>query len=333
MNIYFFDVASWEKDYIKNNFKDLNPKILTESLNYENIDKFQDAEIISIFIQTKIDKKIIEKLPKLKIIATRTTGCDHIDIDELKKKNIKLSNVPHYGENTVAEYTFGLILTISRKIFKAYENMKKFNFSNEGLTGFDLKNKILGVIGVGNIGKNVIKIAKGFDMQVIAYDKNINQDLSKKFEFSYVDSLESLLKNSDIITLHLPCNKYTYHIININTIKLIKPGTILINTSRGGLIETEALIYALENNIISGLGLDVLEEEEMLEEEEKIFAKEFENKQLKTFIANHYLINNNKVIVTPHNAFNTKEAIYRILETTEKNIRSFLNDNPINIVI
>jgi D-lactate dehydrogenase len=199
--------------------------------------------------------------------------------------------------------------------------------------GFDLRNKILGVIGAGNIGQNVIKIAKGFDMQVIAYDKKVNQELSKKLEFTYVDSLELLLKNSDIITLHLPCNKYTYHIINIDKVRLIKQGAILINTARGALIETAALIYALENNIVSGLGLDVLEEEAMFQEEEKIFANKFENQQLKTLIANHYLINHDKVIITPHNAFNTKEAIYRVLETTEKNIRSFLNNNPINIVV
>lgn len=332
MKLYFFDVQSWEKLYLETKLKDLKPILIGEPLTINNVSKYQDAQIISIFFGSRVTADILDKLPQIQYINTRSTGFDHIDIQATEKRKIIVTNIPSYGENTVAEYTFGLILNLSRKIIQAYENTKKFVFSCEGLLGFDLQNKILGVVGVGNIGRNVIRIARGFNMNIIAFDIHKDIALSKKLEFTYSDSLQELLGKSDIISLHVPYNKFTHHMINKETVKLIKPGALLINTARGAIVETEALIWALDNKILHGAGLDVLEGESAIKEERSILTRSCGIDELKLIIANHLLVQRDNVIVTPHNAYNSQEAIYRILEITEQNIRSFLNQKPINII-
>lgn len=330
MKITFFEIESWEEEIIKKNFPDAF--IVNDPLTNQNFSSYQDTEILSCFIYSKLDREILEKMPKLKLITTRSTGFDHIDINLAKEKKITVCNVPEYGSRTVAEFTFALILTLAKKIYQSINQAKVFNFNHNVIRGFDLKDKTLGVIGLGKIGLEVIKIARGFGMKVLVYTRSRKEELKEKYYFEYVN-LPELLSLSDIITLHTPLTKETFHLINKENIKLVKKGAYLINTARGGLIETEALVEALENNIIEGVALDVLEEEKELIEETEILTKAYKKKvDLKTLALNHVLVNHPKVIITPHNAFNTKEALERILETTIFNIKKFQEGQPVNLI-
>jgi len=279
-----------------------------------------------------VNAQIIARLPKLKLITTRSTGFDHIDLKETSKKKIAVCNVPYYGENTVAEHTFALILALSRNVHKSYLRTLRNDFSIDGLQGFDLKDKTLGVIGGGNIGLHVIRIAKGFGMDVVVYDTHKNTFLAEVLGFKYVDDLDKLLGQSDIITLHLPENKHTHHLINRRNIHKIKKGAILINTARGGVVETEALIEALEKEILSGAGLDVLEGEELIKEEKQLLYEHKHPRKIGALIRDHILIDKDNVVFTPHIAFYSKEALQRIIETTGENILDFEKGEVKNVV-
>lgn len=317
MKIAFFNLESWVKDLIKKSFPNDNILFLNGNIKP---DKTIDA--ISIFVKTKIDKKVLDNLPNLKLICTQSTGFDHINIKECKKRKITVCNVPNYGEDTIAEYTFALILALSKKIIEANKRVKEANFNNVDLRGFDLYGKILGIIGTGKIGENVIRIAKGFNMKILAYDIKKDQELAKKLGYKY-SSINNLLKSSDIITIHVPYNKHTHHLIGREEFNQMKKNCLLINTARGGVIDTKELVFALKNKKIAGAGLDVLENE-----------CEFINycKKSELYDYNCKLFNMNNVIVTPHNAYNTDEAIKRIFNTTIKNIKAFKNKRKINIV-
>jgi len=328
--IVFFEVASWEKEELKKIFPEalLVEKPLTE----ESVSEFADTEITSCFIYSNFSKSVIEKLPKLKLIATRSTGFDHIDVTFCHQKNITVCNVPEYGSRTVAEHTFALILTLTRKIYQSINQAKNFDFNHEKIRGMDLFGKNLGILGLGKIGKEVVKIAHGFGMRVLVYTRTQDETLAKTLGFSY-KSLDEILSQSDIISLHLPLTDETKHIINKNNIKKIKRGTFLVNTARGGLIETEALVLGLKEGVLAGVALDVLEGEKELMEEIEILTEGYQKTtDLKTLVLDHILVNHPNVIITPHNAFNTKEALFRILATTIKNIQGFLKGEIINVV-
>ena len=331
MKIAFFEIKGWEKRYLKKELKEHSLEFCSKPLSLENAQQFKNFDIISVFIYSKLDKQIIQKLGKAKLIVTRSTGFDHIDLKECQKRKITVCNVPFYGENTVAEHTFGLILSLSQNIHKAYVRTIREDYSIEGLKGFDLKGKTLGVVGAGRIGLNVIKIAKGFGMNVLAYDINKNKFLAEILGFEYV-SFEELLKKSDVITLHVTYNKQTKHLINENTIKMIKKGAILINTARGGVVDTEALIEALDKKILAGAGLDVLEGEELIKEERQLLYDKTKVKTLTSLVKNHILLSKDNVVFTPHIAFYSQESLERILETTVQNIVAFLSKNPQNII-
>lgn len=274
---------------------------------------------------------VLDKLPNLKYIATRSTGYDHIDIAYCKSKNIVVTNVPEYGSNTVAEYTFALLLSLTRKIYQSVNQSKHLNFEHDQIRGVDLEGKTIGIIGLGKIGQHVLRIARGYGMKVMVYNRSQDQEVLKQYEFRYVD-LDTLLQNSDIITLHLPLNDQTKHIINKENIMKFKKGSYLINTARGGLIETEAIMLGLDKGILEGVGLDVLEEEKELNEEVAILTSEYRSRvDLKNLIYDHILINHPKVLITPHNAFNSKEALLRITNTTIENIQSFLTGKLVHI--
>ncbi|MEK7552011.1 MAG: NAD(P)-dependent oxidoreductase [Patescibacteria group bacterium] len=291
-------------------------------------------EIVSVFVDSILGKEEFEKMPDLKFIATRSTGFDHIDLKIAKKKGVIVSNVPTYGEHTVAEFTFALLLNLSRNILAANSRVvKEGSFSPNGLTGFDLFEKTIGVLGTGKIGKNVIKIAKGFGMNVIAFDAFPDTNFAKEQNFKYV-TIDELIQTSDIISLHLPENKDTHHIINKEKILKMKKGVVIINTARGSLIDTAALVFGLEEKIISAAGLDVLSEEKYINDETQLLSNPHPNQDdLKTLLMNHYLIDRPKVIITPHTAFNTKEANQRIINTSIENIIKFEKGNPQNIVL
>ena len=332
MKIGFFEVENWEKETLHKAFPKDELFFFSQKLNPKNAENFKELEIISTFIYSQINDKVLEKMPRLKLITTRSTGFDHIDLKACAAHGILVCNVPTYGENTVAEQTFALILTLSRKIIDSVERTRKGSFDLEGLRGFDLKDKILGVVGTGNIGKHVIRIGQGFGMKIIAFDVFKDEKFAKEKNFPYV-SMEELLNQADIVTLHVPYNEHTHHLIDNKKISLMKHSALIINTSRGGIIDTSALVKSLKAKKIAGAGLDVLEGECDLIEERELVSKDFPRKcDLKTLVEDHVLLNMPNVVVTPHNAFNTDEALRRILESNIESINGFKNKKMVNVV-
>ena len=328
MKIAFFEIQNWEKTILKKKLKNHSLQFFSEPINESFLPKIKDIDLLSVFIYSKLDDKILKKLPKLKIIITRSTGFDHISLPACKKRKIKVCNRPSYGDNTVAEHTFALILALSRKTHKAYLRAQKDDFTIKGLQGFDLENKTLGVIGTGKIGKHVIRIARGFGMKVLAYDKFPDSSLANELNFNYAP-LTQLLKKSDIITLHIPLLKQTKYLINSSRLKQMKSSAILINTSRGEIVDTTALLNALDNKKIAGAGLDVIEGEVLIKEEKELLHKKTNPEAWKQIIENHAIIDNENVVFTPHIAFYSKEALHRIIENTIQNIKDF-DKNKLN---
>lgn len=311
MKIAFFDMPEKQKEVMETLLPGLDVSYYEEKLCSESVIKVLDAEIISVFIDSNVSKEVIDALPNLKLISTRSTGFDHIDVLYAKLKGIAVVSVPAYGSRTVAEFAFGLILALSRKLYDASMRIKmKMSYDISAFQGFDLYGKTLGVIGTGRIGKNSVLIGKGFGMKIIATDVYRDLEFAKENDVEYV-SLEKLLSLSDVITVHAPYNPSTHHLINGQNIDKIKRGAVLVNTARGEIVETDALVKALQSGILSGAGLDVLEKD---------------NK------ANQLLIDMPNVIVTPHIAFSSREAIAEIIKTTADNILSFINGTPKNIV-
>jgi len=332
MKIHYFSGEAWEEKYVRE-------KLPNEEITFHEgpLSAFPDltdpeAEVLCTFIESPIAEAEMGRFPALKLIATRSTGYDHIDLAAAKAHGVAVANVPFYGENTVAEFAFALLLALSRRIIDADERVRAGTFSPTGLRGFDLSGKVIGVIGTGHIGAHIIRMAQGFGMKVIGFDAFPNADLSHTLNFTYV-SLTDLLAQSDVISLHVPYNKDTHHLINKENISGIKKGAYLINTARGAVVETNALIEALRNGTLAGAALDVLEEEGELSEEAALLTAPHPNADaLKITLENHYLINHPRVIVTPHLAFNTQEAVERILNTTIENITSFAAGSPKNTV-
>jgi D-lactate dehydrogenase len=332
MKIHYFSGEAWEEAFVREKLAGENIVFHTESFGALPDLSDPEAEALCTFIESPIADAEMARFPALKLIATRSTGYDHIDLTAAKARGITVVNVPFYGENTVAEFAFALLLALSRRIPEAETRVRSGAFSPQGLRGFDLAGKTLGVVGTGHIGAHIIKMAQGFGMKVIGFDAYPNADLSHTLGFEYL-ALSDLLAESDIITLHVPYNEHTHHLINKENVGEIKKGAYLINTARGAVIETEALVAALRSGTLAGAGLDVLEEEGDLADEMHLLAEPHPNEAaLRITLANHYLIEHPRVIVTPHLAFNTQEAVERILNTTLENIRGFSAGTPINVV-
>lgn len=332
--ICFFEVEKWEEEILRSRFSEQECILFSEHLQETDLVGLKDCEILSSFVFSKLDEKILDKLPSLKMIATRSTGFDHIDINVCKKRGIHVANVPLYGERTVAEHTFALILALQKKIIASVERTRAASFSLEGLRGSDLNGKTLGIIGTGNIGKHVARIAWGFEMKILACDISPDATLEKTWGLKYVP-LEELLSKSDIITLHVPANANTLHLIHEKHLSIIKKGALLINTARGSIVETKTLVKGLTSGVFGGLGLDVLENEPNIREERELLSTLFqgEKSELSTLLANEYLLHHrDNVIITPHNAFNTHEALERILFSSLQNIHDFENGVKTNSV-
>lgn len=331
MKIVFFEAEQWEKNYLRKALADRYELIFSkDKLDMSNVDMIKNASIISVFIRSKIDDEILSHAPDLKLISTRSTGFEHINLDLCNNLGITVTNVPAYGENTVAEHTFALILALSRNIHKAYLRTTKGDFAYTGLRGFDLYGKTIGVVGAGSIGLHVIRIAKGFGMNVLAYDVNVHNLLSEVLGFKYV-GLDELLEQSDIISLHAPYNAKTHHLINRERLSKVKNTALLINTARGGLVDTEALVFALNEGRLAGVGLDVLEGEELITEERELLL-EPETEKLRSVVRGHLLLKRENVVITPHIAFNSQEALEKISDVTVCNIKKFVVAKPQNVV-
>lgn len=328
MKVAFFELEGWEEPIIRKELEGKGfeiVKLSREPLKESELDEIKEVEALSVFIYSKIDKEVFEKLPSLRIVTTRSTGFDHIDLEEAKRRGVAVCNVPDYGMETVAEYTLMLILALLRKLRTTIERTCRGVFTREGLRGRELEGKTVGVIGTGRIGSRLIKLLSGFDVKVLAYDVKPKKELVEKYAVEYT-SLEELLKNSDIVTLHVPYLPSTHHLINRENIKLMKRGSYLINTSRGSVVETEAIVEALREGILEGVALDTFEGEEVWTEEELIIfrgEKDVSPEVLRKAIESFALTQFENVILTPHNAYNTQEAIRRILMKTLQNLVEF----------
>lgn len=317
IKIAFFDT----KEYDKNLFEEYNKKYpeyeityLESKLNKETAPLAKGYDVVCIFVNDVADKETIKILEEcgVKLIALRCAGFNNVDVKNIGDK-IKVVRVPAYSPYAVAEHAVALLLSIDRKIYKAYQRTKKYNFSLNGLLGFDLHGKTVGVIGTGKIGRVFCTIMKGFGCNVIAYDVFENQEAAKEIGFKYV-TLDTLLASSDIISLHCPLTEDNNKLINKETISKMKDGVVIINTSRGKLIDTDSLIEKLGEGKIGGVGLDVYEDEE------EFFLNDMSNSYLRDKDLSMLLTMPN-VVITSHQAFFTKEALNKIASDTCENIK------------
>ncbi len=337
--ITFAEVEPWEKNYITRYYRNYQGtkhtvNIIEEKLTCDNVHQCdKNTEILSTFIYSRIDKSVIDYFPHLKLIATRSTGYDHIDIDVCKERNIAVANVPSYGENTVAEHAFGLILNLTRNIHRAYLKTQLGDYTiDESLMGTDIQGKTIGVIGGGRIGLHIARMAHGFRMNILVYDVRKDHFLETLIGFRYVE-FDELLSSSDIIVLSVPLNEKTRHIINKSAIEKMKDGVFIVNIARGGLIDTPALFEALDKGKIAGAGLDVIEGEELLAEDIRVLKRKSISQAKKSLLVAHKILERDNVVYTPHIAFYSREALERILNATFDNIENFLKGVTVNNVI
>lgn len=334
--ILFFDTKENEVEFIKKAFdNNFDVKLFEEPLEDKTTitEEMQDATVISCFTFSRVDAEVLKKFPNLKLIALRSVGFNHIDIEYCREHNIAVVNSLGYGNITVAEFAFSLMMDVLRKVSRAYMNLKNEHLNRDVYTGFELFGKNIGVIGTGAIGAEVIRIAKGFGMNVLAYDLYPREDLVEKYNIEYLP-LDEVLKNSDIISLHAPLTDSNFHMINEKKINLMKPHAVIVNTARGELIDSKALYEALSENRIFGAGLDVLEAENLLTQPDAKWDFDYlNNDYIRQTLINERLLKLHNVVVTPHIAYNTKEAQDRILNITEKNIKTFFEGRLQNSVI
>ena len=312
MKIAFYDAKKYDIDSFKKySSQDTIYKFFEAKLNEDTASLSKGFDAVCIFVNDIADKTVIDILLEcgVKLIALRCAGFNNVDIKYAEGK-IKVVRVPAYSPFAVAEHTMAMLLTHIRNTHKAYIRTKSYNFSLSGLCGFDLHGKTVGVIGTGKIGRIFIDICKGFGMNVLAYDKY------RKNDGTEYATLENLFKQSDIISLHCPLTDETFHLIDKGSIKQMKQGVIIVNTSRGGLIDTEALIDGLKSKKVGGACLDVYEEEADVFYEDNS-ADIIDDDMLAV------LLSMPNVIITSHQAFLTEEALENIAKTTTQNIQSF----------
>lgn len=304
-------------------------ELVQDELSLQNSNP--DAVVISIFVDNIVTAKLMDTMPNLKLIATRSTGYDHVDIKAATERGITVVNVPAYGEETVAEYAFALLLTLSRKIRESAAAVAAGQPNTEALCGFDLGGKTFGIVGCGRIGHHAARIAKGFGMEVIAYDPYPNQAKAQQIGYTFVD-LPELMQRSDVISLHAPLTKDNHHSIDAKMLAHTKPTAVLINTARGELIDTTALVQALGHNTLAGAALDVLEFETLLQRDNAVAAsaRTVNHDEAQAVLDILSLRSMPQVVLTPHNAFNTREAVDRIRQTTIQNITDYFKGQTPN---
>ncbi|MBD0377932.1 MAG: 2-hydroxyacid dehydrogenase [Flavisolibacter sp.] len=319
MKITFFSTQSYDKQFFMEHNKRFHYELefFEVALSQQTVGLVQDAAAICVFVNDKVDKAVIEQLRErgVSIIALRYAGFNNVAIEAAEENNLRVCRVPAYSPEAVAEHAVAMILTLNRKTHKAYNRVREQNFSLQGLMGFDLHGKTVGVIGTGKIGAAFCRIMKGFGCRVLAFDVVANKDLEN--EGIMYQPLSEVLQQSDIISLHTPLNEETFHLINEQSLRSMKNGSMLINTSRGGLIDTYAVINALKSGRIGYLGIDVYEQEEGL------FFRDLSGDIIKDDIIQR-LTSFPNVLVTAHQAFFTKEAMDQIADTTLCNIKALL---------
>ena len=332
MKVVVFETEEWEHQACLRLQPEHQLVCTRDALDEGTASDHADAEVISTFVNSTLSASVLERFPDLKLIATRSTGYDHIDLADCASRGIVVSNVPDYGDSTVAEHAFALLLAVARHLVEAVERARRGDFSQARLRGFELRDKTLGVVGTGRIGRRAIEITKGFGMAVVAFDVRPDDDAARRLGFRYTD-FDAVLAAADVLTLHVPATPQTAGLLSDRAFGLMRPGAVLINTARGNVVDVPALVRALADGRLRAAGLDVLPQEPLIREEAQIFrAASTEGYDLKPLVANHVLLRFPNVIVTPHTAYNTDSAVRRIVETTLANIEAFARGEPRNVV-
>ncbi len=324
MKISLFSAKQYDKDYFEKVNKSFGFEIeyFDTHLGPHIINAIEDTDAVCVFVNDKVDAKVIESLAAkhVKIIALRCAGFNNVDLEAAKKYGVKVCRVPSYSPEAVAEHAVAMIQTLNRKTHKAYNRVREQNFSLNGLLGFDLYGKTVGVIGTGNIGRAFCKIMVGFGCQVKAFDVVANKEL-QSLGVEFLPAID-VFQQADIISLHCPLNESTRHLVNREALQLMKKGVMLINTSRGGLIDTKAVIDALKSRQLGYLGIDVYEQEE------KLFFRDLSASIIEDDTIQR-LMSFPNVLVTAHQAFFTEEALQQIATTTLSTIQSLLLDKEL----
>ena len=322
--IIFFDIKDYDREFFEKYGKNYNYEMsfFKSRLSLENVHLTKGYDVVCAFTNDDIGKETIDAMAEngVRLLAMRCAGFNNVSLKDIHNR-FKVVRVPAYSPHAIAEYTVGLILAVNRKINKAYVRTREGNFSINGLMGVDLYGKTAGIIGTGKIGQILIKILKGFDMKVIAYDLFPNQKVAEELGFEYV-SLDELYANSDIISLNCPLTKDTQYMINRRSMLKMKDGVILVNTGRGQLIDSADLVEALKDKKIGAVALDVYEEEE------NYFFEDKSNQVIEDDILGRLLSFYN-VLITSHQAYFTKEAVGAITVTTLNNIKDFVEGKPL----
>ena len=318
MKILFYDMGNFELDYLLDKMpSNVEPVFFKNTLNLTTYvdEKHKDADALSVFVTSDLSKEVLSEFKNLKYIFLRCVGFSNVDLNYCKENNIFVFNTPNYGNSTVAEYAFTLLLMVSKKIIQSKEELSEGKVERDNITGIELFGKTMGVVGAGAIGKEIINIAKGFKMNVLVFD------LYQNGVYNFV-SFDELLKKSDFIVISCPLTETTRKMFNKEAISKMKKTAILINVARGEIVDTEALYIALVNKKLFGAGLDVVECEEMLCESYKKCSKNDSLMDicLKKYFFIQKLMKLDNVIITPHNAYNTMDAQKRILDMTLENI-------------
>ncbi len=326
MKIAFYEIPSDQHKQVKKQFTGHEVQCFTDWFGHKHMPD-SDVEVLVVHTNCHVDEATLKQLPDLKYILTRTAGYDHIDLDACKEKRVQVSNVPGQNALAVAEMVFGLLLTVARDMYPAITEVRKGVFSDDEHVGTELFGKTIGVVGTGAIGMHVMRIARGFGMEVLAWDLKKNPN-AKQYNAKYVVFAE-LLKKSDVITLHVPAVKETEHLIDKKALAMMKQGSFLINTARGALVDSGALLKALLSGRLAGAAMDVVEEEHAFASgtARKLSpARRLVLDQVKQLIA---LPN---VAVTPHMAHATDESVDRVFAGTLDTLEAFLKGKPINLV-
>jgi D-lactate dehydrogenase len=318
LKIAFFDAQSYDiESFDRQNGDRYAIRYVRQALGPNTVYAADGFRVVCVFVNDTCDAEVVHRLADLhvELIALRCAGFNNVDLNACRERGVQVVRVPFYSPYAVAEHTVALIMMLNRKLHQAYMRNRAGSFVLEGLTGFDMRGKTAGVVGTGQIGQAVVQILNGFGCRVLAFDKFPNEVFAREHEVDYVD-MDRLWSESDIITLHVPLFPETHHLVNAAAIDRMKPGVMLINTSRGGLVDTRALIQGLKSGHVGAAGLDVYEEEA------GIFFRDMSDKVLTDDVLARLLTFNN-VVVTSHQAFLTHEALTNISETTLDNIAQF----------
>lgn len=325
MRVLFFSSKPYDTLFFTKENKDYGFDLqFTEiQLNQQTVKSIDQVEAVCVFVNDQVNASVIEQLAKkgVKLIALRCAGFNNVDLEAAKKHGLKVCRVPAYSPEAVAEHTMAMVLTLNRKTHKAYNRVREQNFALNGLLGFNLNGKTVGIVGTGKIGKAFAKIADGFGCHIIASDPFPDENFAKENKLTYV-SLEQLWKTSDVISLHCPLTPESHYMVNEESIASMKKGVALINTSRGGLINTQAVINALKRHEIAYLGIDVYEQEE------KLFFNDLSMEIIEDDTIQR-LMSFPNVLVTAHQAFFTEEALTQIAQITLNSIDELVNSKQL----